>query len=222
MTHVPDDTPYAYMCDAPIKNILLLTNVTRNICVSFIIHSILRLHRIKIFNKLAAKLDMPYTLFSNTAPHMNLIRLRHRSCLFPRTVTQYNENMSGDSHIIQLLCRWHASFRSLWAAVIRCAHKRIVNTIKVYIERNNMQVELIKFRKKDRLHSRLLLRSEEFSDRRNVYAARSMDLCDRQITMHDWWICVIDYRTIYRDVWIAAIAWSRTSPATLETCLPWK
>ena len=27
---------------------------------------------------------------------------------------------------------------------------------------------------------------------------------------------------LYRDVWIAAIAWSRTSLATLETCLPWK
>ena len=31
---------------------------------------------------------------------------------------------------------------------LRCAHKRIVNRIKVYIERNNMQVELIRFRKK--------------------------------------------------------------------------
>ena len=28
------------------------------------------------------------------------------------------------------------------------AHKRTVNQIKVYIERNNMQVELIRFRKK--------------------------------------------------------------------------
>ena len=29
-----------------------------------------------------------------------------------------------------------------------CAHKRIVNIMKVYIERNNMQVELIRFREK--------------------------------------------------------------------------
>ena len=36
-----------------------------------------------------------------------------------------------------------ASFSSLWAAV-RC----IVNIMKVYIERNNMQVEIIRFRKK--------------------------------------------------------------------------
>ena len=32
--------------------------------------------------------------------------------------------------------------------LLRCAHKRIVNNIKVYIERNNKQVELIRFRKK--------------------------------------------------------------------------
>ena len=31
---------------------------------------------------------------------------------------------------------------------LRCAHKRIVNIMKVYIERNNMQLELIRFRKK--------------------------------------------------------------------------
>ena len=46
-----------------------------------------------------------------------------------------------------------------------CAHKRIVNNfiMKVYIERSNMQVELIRFRKKYRIYSRLLLRSEEFN-----------------------------------------------------------
>ena len=31
--------------------------------------------------------------------------------------------------------------------LLHCAHKRIVNIMKVYIERNNMQVELIRFRK---------------------------------------------------------------------------
>ena len=45
--------------------------------------------------------------------------------------------------------------------LLRCAHKRIANIFKVYIERNNMQVELIRFRKTYRLYSRLLLRSEE-------------------------------------------------------------
>ena len=35
--------------------------------------------------------------------------------------------------------------------------------MKVYIERNNMPVELIQFRKKYHLYSRLLLRSEEFN-----------------------------------------------------------
>ena len=33
----------------------------------------------------------------------------------------------------------------------------------MYIERNNMQDELMQFRKKYRLYSRLLLRSEEFN-----------------------------------------------------------
>ena len=51
-----------------------------------------------------------------------------------------------------------ASFSSL------NADKCIVNIMKVYIERNNMQVGLIiRFRKKYRLYSRLLLRSEEFN-----------------------------------------------------------
>ena len=29
--------------------------------------------------------------------------------------------------------------------LLRCAHKRIVNIMKVYIDRNNIQVELIQF-----------------------------------------------------------------------------
>ena len=66
--------------------------------------------------------------------------------------------------------------------LLRCAHKRIVNRIKVYIERYNMQVESIRFRKKI---SPLFMFTLEFSDRRNVYAARSMDLCDQKITMRD-------------------------------------
>ena len=32
--------------------------------------------------------------------------------------------------------------------LLRRAHKRIVNIMKVYIERNNIQVEIIRFRKK--------------------------------------------------------------------------
>ncbi len=31
--------------------------------------------------------------------------------------------------------------------LLRCARKRIVNIMKVYIERNNIHVELIRFRK---------------------------------------------------------------------------
>ena len=39
-----------------------------------------------------------------------------------------------------------ASFSSLWSAFTLCV-KRIVNIMKVYIERKNMQVKLIPFRK---------------------------------------------------------------------------
>ena len=35
--------------------------------------------------------------------------------------------------------------------LLRYAHQRIINIIKVYIERSNMQVELIRFRKPYRL-----------------------------------------------------------------------
>ena len=54
--------------------------------------------------------------------------------------------------------------------LLRCAHKRIVNIMKVYIERYNMQVELVRFHYKYRLYSRLRLRSEEFRDTRYVYS----------------------------------------------------
>ena len=43
-----------------------------------------------------------------------------------------------------------ASFTS-FGQLLRSAHKRIVNIMEVYIERNNMQVELIRFRKQYRL-----------------------------------------------------------------------
>ena len=45
--------------------------------------------------------------------------------------------------------------------LLRCAHKRIVNVMKVYMERKNVQLELIWFRKKDRIYSRLLFRTDE-------------------------------------------------------------
>ena len=38
--------------------------------------------------------------------------------------------------------------------LLRCAHKRIVNIIKVYSERSNMLVELMRFRKQYHLYSR--------------------------------------------------------------------
>ena len=47
--------------------------------------------------------------------------------------------------------------------LLRCADKRIFNIMQVYIERNNMQVELIRFRKTYWFYTRLLLRSEVFN-----------------------------------------------------------
>ena len=43
----------------------------------------------------------------------------------------------------------------------RCAHKRIVNIMKVYMERKNRQLELIRFRTNYRINSRLLFRTDE-------------------------------------------------------------
>ena len=89
------------------------------------------------------------------------------------------------------LCGWvfvciRSSLHSVrFGQLLRCAHKRIVNIIKEYTARNNMQVELIRFRTKCLLYSRLLLRCEDFSDRLNVYAGRSMDLCDRLIVLRN-------------------------------------
>ena len=45
--------------------------------------------------------------------------------------------------------------------LLRCAHQRIVKIMKLYIESNNIQVEVIRFRKKYRLYSRLLFRTDE-------------------------------------------------------------
>ena len=45
--------------------------------------------------------------------------------------------------------------------LLRCAHKRIVNIVKVYMERKNRQLGLIRFRKKYRIYSCLLFRTDE-------------------------------------------------------------
>ena len=42
----------------------------------------------------------------------------------------------------------YSSHSVRFGQLLRCSHNRIVNIMKVYIERNNIQVELIRFRKK--------------------------------------------------------------------------
>ena len=49
-------------------------------------------------------------------------------------------------HNIARLCHRAASF-TYFGKVLRCPHKRIVAITKVYIARNNIHVELIRFRK---------------------------------------------------------------------------
>ena len=58
-----------------------------------------------------------------------------------------------------------ASFSSLCAAVTLCTVyiNALSIIMRVYIERKNMQVELIRFHTKYRLYSRLLLRGEEIN-----------------------------------------------------------
>ena len=60
--------------------------------------------------------------------------------------------------------------------LLRCAHKRIVNIMKVYIEKKNMQVELIRFRNKYHLRPRLILRGEEFNATRAFTLGRRYDI----------------------------------------------
>ena len=51
--------------------------------------------------------------------------------------------------LVWMIVCTRSSLHSVWfGQLLCCGHKRIVNGIKVYIERNNMQVELIRFCKK--------------------------------------------------------------------------
>ena len=59
--------------------------------------------------------------------------------------------------------------------LLRCAHKRVVNIMKVYIERNNIQVDLIRSRKQKSIYSRLCLRGEEVREPLFVYSIYSLD-----------------------------------------------
>ena len=57
--------------------------------------------------------------------------------------------------------------------LLRCANKRIVKIMKVYIERNNMQVELIRFRNK---------MSTLFTNRGTMFTAYSLDGSTHHLT----------------------------------------
>ena len=66
--------------------------------------------------------------------------------------------------------------------LLRCAHKCIVKIMKVYIERKNMQVELIRFRKKYRLYWRWKLWSGNILSRQTCWI-RNWACC------YPWYMC---------------------------------
>ena len=94
-------------------------------------------------------------------------------------------------NVCMYVCQLSASF-TYFGQLLRCAPKRIVNIMKVYIKRNNMQVELIRFRKKiSTLFTFTFAKRGIFQPTRclrseidgSVWsidrAARLMDLCNR-------------------------------------------
>ena len=59
-------------------------------------------------------------------------------------------------NVCGFVCRWLCGCASFtyFGQLLRCPHKRIVNIMKVYIKRNNIQMELIRFRKISVLYPR--------------------------------------------------------------------
>ena len=56
----------------------------------------------------------------------------------------------GDVTMWRCLCHWMCQLRAsfiYFGEVLRCPHKRIVTITKVYTARNNIHVEIIRFRK---------------------------------------------------------------------------
>ena len=75
-------------------------------------------------------------------------------CSFQDTALWYlNLRRSRDclcSCVRSFVCSLLDSIHSVrFGQLLRCAHKRIVNIMKVYMERKNRQLELIRLRKKD-------------------------------------------------------------------------
>ena len=61
--------------------------------------------------------------------------------------------------IASCVCLLRSLHSISFGQLLRWAHKHIVNIMKVYMERKNMQPELIRFRKKYRIYSRSLFRT---------------------------------------------------------------
>ena len=73
----------------------------------------------------------------------------------------------GVRSLVPSFRRVFGSLHSLrYGDLLRCAHKRIINIMKMYVERKDMQLELIRFHNKYRIYSRLLFRIEEVNGTR--------------------------------------------------------
>ena len=68
--------------------------------------------------------------------------------------------------------------------LLRCAHKRTVNIMEVYMERKNRQLGLIRFRKKYRIYSRLLFRTDEV-DATCVFVVTTFSMFDSNHFIRD-------------------------------------
>ena len=85
--------------------------------------------------------------------------------LFPIRCHHLYINLRRSCDGTLFVCLLPALHSVRFGQLLSCAHKRNVNIMKVYIERNNIQVELIWFRKKYRLywHWKLWSRTSSFA-----------------------------------------------------------
>ena len=124
-----------------------------------------------------------------TSPISKSIKFHFNVCIFDITYLYLYLRRSRDATVFVLVfgCLLPSLHSVRFGQLLRCAHKRIVNIMKVYIERNNIQVELIRFRKTCRLYSRLRLLVEGVREPLYVYSlfARLQQFAtNKLITIH--------------------------------------
>ena len=89
------------------------------------------------------------------------LRVRMRSANFQQYIIYINLRRSRDFLRSCVQSSVDSIHSVRFGQLLRCAHKRIVNIMKLHMERKNRQLELIRFRKNYRIYSRLLFRTDE-------------------------------------------------------------